>query len=107
MTSIEIPSEDTINVVVDQGRTVKASFPAPVEVIKVHIDAIGQKGDSGGGSGGGDGTDQVARLKAAQAFTLATQAQSDLNAHTTASQPHKAYDEDIPSLALIFQNGLI
>ncbi len=84
----------------------RVNLDVPIEVVRVNITAIGEKGDPGDGSGG-SGVDAYAREQAAQAKTAAAQVQADLLSHKTASQPHKAYDQDLPDLTLIFKNGLI
>lgn len=99
----QVPTEDHLDITIQDSGRIQATVDAPEETIKVNVTLIGEPGTGGGGSG----VDPVARQKADTALSEAAQAQTALINHQSASQPHKAYDQDIPSLTLIFQNGLI
>lgn len=82
-----------------RDEVLKTAFGVPPEEpVRVIIKDAGPPGPPG--PPGSGAVDLEARA-AAQA------AQDAILAHQNASQPHKAYDQDLPDLTLIFQNGLI
>lgn len=98
----QVPTEDHLDITIQDTGRIQASVDVPEERIKVNVTLIGEPG-----TGGGSGVDSVARQKADQAQSTATAVQIDLQAHKVANEPHQSYDQDIPDLSLIFKNGLI
>lgn len=61
----------------------------------VLIDQVNRNTEAIASLGGGDPTDIQGLIDSA------------IEAHVEAPTPHKAYDVDMPSLSIIFENGLV